>query len=90
MRSFALKPPNHQILFLALSKMLFACEWGAGDDILAYRQTLSACGSDQISLIMTVWTFPGYKLILLNLGGTTWRAFPKLLLVPWIADALGR
>ena len=31
-----------------------------------------------------VWTFPGYVLILLRLGGTTWRAFPKP-----VADVLG-
>lgn len=63
-RPFALKPPSHQnahvgMVFLALSKMVFACNWGTGDSIQTYRQTLPAYRSDQISLMKAVWIFLG-------------------------------
>lgn len=69
MRPLALNPPRHQkahagIVFPALSKMLFACEWGMEmpsrltDRLPAYVEAIGQ------------HTGPGYVLILLHLGRT--------------------
>lgn len=73
-------------VFLALSKTLFAGKRGTGGDTQAHRLCLQKqSGQFNGGCLDSSWV----RAYALHLGETASRALPKLLLMPWIADAPG-
>lgn len=85
------KTTSHQkararAVFLALSKTLIAGKRGTGGDTRAHRLCLP---TEAIWFNGDCLDFSWVHAYALHLGETAWRVFPKLLLMPWIADAPG-